>query len=84
MPPITTAEVIQAVKQADIIIVATLLPNYSAEYLQKVLGYASQHSLKVLCPQGYFRHITEEGLVQPREFTEALEIISLFDLVMYS
>jgi len=84
VPPAITPEIIDAVKRADIIVVATLLPNYSAEYLRELLGHADPVSLKVLCPQGYFRHITPEGRVEPRDFAEASGIIPSFDLVMYS
>jgi pfkB family carbohydrate kinase len=84
IPPAITAETSQAIRQADIVIVATLLPNYPAGYLREILSQTSQHSLKVLCPQGYFRHVTSQGLVQPRKFAEALDIVPLFDLVIYS
>jgi sugar/nucleoside kinase (ribokinase family) len=84
VPPAITAEISEAIRLADIIIVATLLPNYPVGYLREILGQSSSHSLKALCPQGYFRHVTDEGLVQPREFTEAADIIPLFDLVIYS
>lgn len=84
IPPAITPDIITTVGQADIIIVATLLPNYPAEYLQNVLSYARSDSLKVLCPQGYFRHIAANGRVHPREFVEASDILPLFDLVMYS
>jgi sugar/nucleoside kinase (ribokinase family) len=83
-PPELTAEAIEAVESADIIVVATLLPNYPATYLKTLLESAKPGTLKVLCPQGYFRSISEEGLVQPRDFEEAPQIVPLFDLVMYS
>jgi sugar/nucleoside kinase (ribokinase family) len=82
--PKLTPEVIEAVQAADIILVGTLLPNYSAEYIQELLGYAPPTALRVLCPQGYFRHIADDGLVIPRDFSEAPQIVPLFDLVVYS
>jgi len=82
--PALTPQIINAVQQANVIIVATLLPNYSAAYVQELLSYAKPGSLKVMCPQGYFRHINDDGLVIPRDFTEAPQIVPLFDLVIYS
>lgn len=74
----------QALAQADIVIIATLLPNYSPAYIQELLGYTSGQALKLLCPQGYFRSVDDAGLVSPRNFKEASEIIPLFDIVVYS
>jgi sugar/nucleoside kinase (ribokinase family) len=82
--PDLTDSLITLISQADIIVVATLLPNYSPAYLAELLGHAKPDTLKVLCPQGYFRHIAPDGLVQPRPFEEATQIVPLFDLVMYS
>jgi sugar/nucleoside kinase (ribokinase family) len=82
--PELTPAIIEALQEADIVIIATLLPNYSAEYIQELLGYVKSDALRVLCPQGYFRHIEDDGLVVPRNFTEAPEIVPLFDLVVYS
>jgi sugar/nucleoside kinase (ribokinase family) len=83
-PPTLTSEIKHIVRNADIVVVATLLPNYPASYLQEVLDYVKDDALTVLCPQGYFRHITEDGRVEPREFIEASTIAPLFDLVIYS
>lgn len=82
--PEVTPEIVAAVREADIVVVATLLANYPASYVRELLGHAKPTALKVLCPQGYFRHITDEGLVAPRDFIEALDIVPLFNLVMYS
>ncbi len=84
IPPAITPAIAAAVQKADIIIVATLLPNYSAAYLHELLGHARSDSLKVLCPQGYFRHVTPDGRIEARDFTEAAEIVPAFDLLMYS
>lgn len=83
-PPAITAQIKAALQQADIVIVATLLPNYKAAYLKELLQYATPDSLKVLCPQGYFRQVAADGLVSPTVFKEAEVIIPLFDLVIYS
>lgn len=83
-PPELTEEVIDAIKRADIVIVALLLSNYPADYVQELLQYCKQGALKVLCPQGYFRNITDDERIEPREFVEAEAIFPLFDLVVYS
>lgn len=82
-PQITPA-VIKALQAADIVIVATLLPNYSVRYIEELLSHVRPQTLTVLCPQGYFRHIEADGLVTPRDFTEAEQIVPLFGLVVYS
>ena len=82
--PSLSPEGIAAVKAADIVIVATLLPNYSPAYVQELLSHVKPGALKVLCPQGYFRHIAADGLVVPRDFVEAPEILPNFDLIVYS
>lgn len=69
---------------ADIVIFATLLPNYSVQYVQDLMALAPQRSLKMLCPQGYFRQVDEQGNVSPRLFSEATELLSLFDIAVYS
>lgn len=83
-PPEITPAVIRAIKAADIIVVATLLPNYSAEYIAGLMQHAPPEALKLLCPQGYFRHVATDGLVRQREFTEADAVLPLFDVVVYS
>lgn len=83
-PPQITPTVSEALQEADIVIVATLLPNYSPAYVQELLSYAKPTALRVLCPQGYFRHISPDGLVVPREFAEASEIVPLFNAIIYS
>ncbi len=83
-PPDLTPAVTKLLEMADIIIVAPLLPNYSVAYLQSLIGHTKPDALKLLCPQGYFRTIDQDGLVSSREFTEAADIIPLFDLVVYS
>jgi len=82
--PEITPEIIEAVADADIVVFAFLLANYPVAYVRELLGHAKPDALKVLCPQGYFRYITDDELVTPRDFDEALETLPLFDLVMYS
>lgn len=83
-PPAITPDMIALLQQVDIVVVATLLPNYTLDYLQEILSHARAGSLKVLCPQGYLRHVAPDSLVQPREFVEATGILPLFDLIIYS
>lgn len=83
-PPELTPAVIAALEQADILIVATLLPNYSAAYLRQLLSHTKDSCFKVLCPQGYFRNIQANGLVVPHDFAQAVDIVPLFDVVIYS
>lgn len=83
-PPTISPEVIAVLQQADIVVVATLLPNYSATYLRALLQHVDAQTLRVLCPQGFFRDISTEGRVRPGTFTEAVAIVPTFDLVLYS
>jgi sugar/nucleoside kinase (ribokinase family) len=82
--PELTSEVVEALRRADVIMVAPLLPNYPADYLRRLLREADPGALKVLCPQGYFREISQGGLIKWREFVEATEVVPFFDLVVYS
>jgi hypothetical protein len=82
--PVLTTETKEALSTADIVIVAPLLPNYSAGYLKQLINHTDPEALKVLCPQGYFREIGDDGLVKWREFKEAADVVPLFDLVIYS
>lgn len=82
--PELTKETIAALRAADIVILATLLPNYTIEYVTKLMKYVPESALKVLCPQGYLREITPDGLVVPRIFQEASALLPLFDITIYS
>jgi len=79
-----TLEHKQLLASADIVVLAVLLPNYDVAYVQELLASCKSSALTVLCPQGYFRHVDAEGLVSPRTFTEADDIVKEFDLVVYS
>ncbi|HSX43356.1 MAG TPA: PfkB family carbohydrate kinase [Candidatus Saccharimonadales bacterium] len=83
-PPDLTPAMRTALQGADIVIVATLLPNYTAEYVAAALALVPARSLKVLCPQGYFRAVGGDGAVTPIDFGEAPAIIPLVDVVIYS
>jgi hypothetical protein len=83
-PPELTSEAKQLLVQADIIVLATLLPNYTLEYVQRMLDTARLDCLKVCCPQGYFRQIDASGRVSPRDFPEAVELLGMFDVTVLS
>jgi sugar/nucleoside kinase (ribokinase family) len=48
------------------------------------MGSVRKRCLKVLLPQGYLRYINDDGLVQPKNFDEAYDILPLLDLVVLS
>lgn len=83
-PPELTLEMKQTLAEADIVILATLLSNYSLDYVQQLLSETRPECLKVCCPQGYFRQIDNAGKVSPRDFPEAVELLGLFDLTVLS
>ncbi len=82
--PELTPEIQQALNQADLLIVGPILPNFSAESLKELMSHLSPNALKVLCPQGYFRSIQQDGLVAKQEFNQADQIVPMFDLLVYS
>ena len=82
--PVLDSDAIEVLQKADIVFVATLLPNYSPDFLKQVLQYTKSDALRVLCPQGSLRQIDAKGLVHPRVFVEAPEILPLFALAIYS
>lgn len=60
-PPVDLKEnIINILRRTDILIVAPMLANYSMEYIEQVMQYLPEGSLKVLLPQGYMRHINAE------------------------
>ncbi len=69
---------------ADMLFLAPLTPAYQRPYIAELMAHTSDKCLKVLLPQGYLRHIREDGLVQPRCFEEAHGIMPFFDLVILS
>lgn len=83
-PPILTPTIRRYVKQADIIVVAPLLPNYSAAYLQALLPAKRPDCLTALLPQGYLRLVNGQGRVKPQSFEAAASILPMFDLAVLS
>jgi sugar/nucleoside kinase (ribokinase family) len=69
---------------ADIVIVAPLLPNLTPTYVRQLLASSRSDSLKILSPQGFLRSVAANGVIQPRRFYEAAELLPLFDLVIFS
>lgn len=72
------------ISEAGIIIVAPILSNYKADYIDEIFKYAKSDSLKVLLPQGYFRNFDEESYVIFREFKEVNTVLKYFDLMSLS
>jgi bifunctional ADP-heptose synthase (sugar kinase/adenylyltransferase) len=68
----------------DILFIAPLLPNYSAEYLQSVIAVTNPQAIKILLPQAYYRVFDEHDRVIKRQFLEAYEILQLVNIVIVS
>lgn len=83
-PVSLTDDIVNHLKQADIICLAPLLPNFSPTYVREILSHKKLGCKTCLLPQGYFRDIRADGQVEPREFREAEEIIPLFGMVIFS
>lgn len=78
------SEIEDVVSSADLLIFAPLVPNYSPEYVQTILGFAKDKTTKIVLPQGYFRQFDEDGNVSFREFVEMDEIFPMFDFAIMS
>ncbi len=83
-PTPLTDEMKSVLAEADIVFVAPLSPQYSVDYVRQAFSETPLNSLKVLLPQGYLRYIAEDGLVSPRPFNEAKDLLPLFNLVVLS
>jgi hypothetical protein len=83
-PPVLTPALVRLLAQADIVVLAVLLPNYDLTYVQELLIHVRPDALKMLCPQGYFREIDDDGLVYSRPFTDAEAFMREFDITVYS
>lgn len=83
-PVSVRAEIVELIRGSDIVIVAPLLANYSADYIAEVMQYASSDCQKVLLPQGYVRHINAADKIEKQVFTDAAAIVPYFDLVIAS
>jgi hypothetical protein len=69
---------------SDAIIIAPIVPNFSAQYIKKIFTICPPACLKILSPQGFFRSFTPDHSVVRKEFNDASEIIRLFDYVILS
>jgi sugar/nucleoside kinase (ribokinase family) len=83
-PPELTSEISAALEDADVFILAPLLPNYDAAYVQSVLSHVRPNCVKGLSMQGYVRDVDVDGLIHPCDFAEAEEILPLFDVAVAS
>lgn len=81
-PP--TDGIIELIENAEILFVATFIPNYSADYVKEVLSHARPSCLKVLIVQGYLRSVGKDGLVGVRDFPESKDILPNFDIAVFS
>ncbi len=83
-PPEINETAVEALTQADIFILATILPNYPASYVQRLMRYLPDTCVTALCVQGYLRTVTDSSEVIPRDFDEAAAILPLFDITVLS
>lgn len=74
----------KALTKTDILILAPLLPNYSATYIQQLCELLPPHAQKILLPQGYYRKVSKNGAIKQRDFTEADEILPHIDVLIQS
>ena len=69
-----------SLKNADIVVATVLTPLFTPEYLESLLELTPKDSVKILCPQGYFRDIQDDGSYKFRPFYEVGKLLPLFDL----
>ncbi len=77
-------EVLNAIKSADVIFLAPLIPNYSPDLIKSILELSKPSAIKLSIPQGYFRNFDSEDKVLFRNFEEADQLIQLFDYFILS
>lgn len=77
-------ELISLMKSSDIVYFAPLIPTFGVEYVKTCLSYVPKNALKILLPKGYYRDFTEDDEVIQRTFTEAYELLPLFNFVIVS
>lgn len=82
-PPPLNKTIIGLLEAADIVFLAPLTPQYGTGYVRQLMAYAVS-ATKILIPQGYLRHISDDTLVTPRKFAEASDLLLLFDVVVLS
>lgn len=84
LPPDITPEAVRLLQKVEVFVLAPLLPNYSVKYVQSLLAHIPENALKVLNVQGYLRDVDESGLIHPRDFIEAADILPGFNLAVLS
>lgn len=83
-PQEINGDIIKILEQTDILIVAPDLPNFTPEYVDRLMQYVPSRSFKVLLPQGYMRSVNKKGLVEKRVFDEAREVTPHFHAIVIS
>ena len=82
--PLLTPQTIKLIENAEILIVATLLSNYTASYIKEALSHARPSCLKALIVQGYLRSVGEDGHIGIRDFSESEGVLPNFDIAVFS
>lgn len=70
-------------QSSDIVYFAPLVAMFPRDFVRSITS-RSKKALKILLPQGYFREIDSTHHVKIREFVEAGEYLSHFDIVIVS
>lgn len=72
------------IKQADIIFITPLLPNFSPKYIKQIAKASKKKAIKILLPQGYFRNFNLKNEVVFRKFSEANKVLPFIDFFILS
>ena len=83
-PLAITEELQKVISELDVLFFAPLTPDYSSQYVARIMKSAKKSALKILIPQGYYRSFDREDNVIARDFREAEELIVLFNFVIVS
>jgi len=82
--PIPMEEIPQDIIQnKEIIIVAPLINNITSKQINRICCYYSDR-IKILLPQGLYRKVTKGGSILHQNWSQAEEIIPLFDIIIFS
>jgi sugar/nucleoside kinase (ribokinase family) len=84
LPPTLTPELKAVIAEADVLILASLLSNYDANWLKDALSATKPACLKVLSAQGYLRKVENDGSITSCEFKEAAKILPMFNVAFVS
>lgn len=82
--PEITHKIKNKLLDTEIAIIAPMTNDYSVTYVKCILRQTSNSCLKVLLPQGYMRATESTGRVRKRQFKEAADLLSEFDLIILS